>query len=452
MVEELVKIFDEIIIVPCGPRPDKETTNDILPIHRAVMADLAFGGIPKVAVDLSDLELAEFTRTWELQEKYQNLGEIWHVIGTDLTDGGNEGKSFIQREWVRGSEIWEKFNFAVFQRDSYDDMTGFGAYGNPKDFPPHSEVIHFHGTGSSSNIREKIFKRQSTNDLMHPKVHLYISRYDLYRGVPPRKQTRLVGLRDKVGLYLNSRPTLASAPLVEKMKTMLGAHLTETDPEIIVTVGGDGTMLHAIRENWRKRLPFFGINAGRRGFLMNELDPEITLWIKLSEELVVEQIPLLYVEYLGADEKWRSTLACNDAWVERSSGQTAWLQIDIDGKTRIPRMVSDGALVATAQGSTAYARAMGASPLLVGTRALILVGNNVMEPPIWKMANISLQSNITFINLGGDKRPIEGFADGESLGQIKAMKIRTSRIAAAELAFLPHRDMTEKLAELQFPK
>ena len=38
---------------------------------------------------------------------------------------------------------------------------------------------------------------------------------------------------------------------------------------LIVVIGGDGTMLHAIREHWRSRLPFLGVNAGHLGFLLN---------------------------------------------------------------------------------------------------------------------------------------------------------------------------------------
>ena len=70
MVEMMVREFGEVIVVPCGPRPDKLTTNDIDPIHRAAMADMTFGGLPNVRVELFDLENATFTRTHKLNEMF----------------------------------------------------------------------------------------------------------------------------------------------------------------------------------------------------------------------------------------------------------------------------------------------------------------------------------------------------------------------------------------------
>ena len=53
--------------------------------------------------------------------------------------------------------------------------------------------------------------------------------------------------------------------------------------------------------------------------------------------------------------------------------------------------------------------------------------------------------------LGGDKRPLNGYVDGSPIGQVRGMRVRASRIAAAELAFVPTHDMAEKIAQVQFP-
>ena len=65
-----------------------------------------------------------------------------------------------------------------------------------------------------------------------------------------------------------------------------------------MVVGGDGTMLRAIRQHWRLRLPFFGINTGHLGFLLNdsaEADPA-------AQELVLYHLPLLRVEVESLDD------------------------------------------------------------------------------------------------------------------------------------------------------
>jgi NAD kinase len=154
---------------------------------------------------------------------------------------------------------------------------------------------------------------------------------------------------------------------------------------------------------------------------------------------------------MGSGGHWLKTLAFNDAWVERATGQAAWMEVNVNDQVRLPRLVADGILLSTAAGSTAYARAMGATPLLVETPALTLVGSNTMEPPNWTSALLSLDSQVELRTLDPDKRPLMGFVDGIPQGRVEKMCVRVSRIAAVELAFCPGHDMAEKIAEIQFP-
>ena len=48
------------------------------------------------------------------------------------------------------------------------------------------------------------------------------------------------------------------------------AEFASDDPAAIVVIGGDGTMLRAIRQHWRDGLPFYGLNTGHLGFLLND--------------------------------------------------------------------------------------------------------------------------------------------------------------------------------------
>jgi nicotinic acid mononucleotide adenylyltransferase len=59
----LARDFDTVLVVPCGPRDDKATTNLLPPVFRAALADMAFEGMPGVEVDLFDLEQDRFTRS-----------------------------------------------------------------------------------------------------------------------------------------------------------------------------------------------------------------------------------------------------------------------------------------------------------------------------------------------------------------------------------------------------
>jgi NAD+ kinase len=271
-------------------------------------------------------------------------------------------------------------------------------------------------------------------------VASYIHRYGLYRGRPAGRTTAFRPDELRPVIVQDKRN-----PRALELASRFGFTQDAEEPNVVVVIGGDGTMLKAILKHWRRRLPFMGINAGRRGFLLNESE-EV-----LESDWVVRQLPLLYVESVTKDGQSRHALGFNEMWAERQTGQSAWLEVKVDGEVRLPRLVGDGALLSTAAGSTAYARAMGATPLLVDTGALLLVGNNVMEPANWKSALLSLDAVVELRTLDPEKRPVRVFVDGVLQGEVLSVKSRLSRIAAAELVFSPRHDMAQKLAEIQFP-
>lgn len=433
MAERLAVDFDRVLVIPCGPRPDKPITNDVAPIHRATMVALAFRGLERVQLELFDLEEASFSRTWELQERFADRGELWHVIGADQVTGGAVGEAVIQREWARGERIWRELRFAVFQRP--------GSPFDPADLPPQHALYEPIGPGSSSDIRERAFHHRPLDGLLTPAVAAYIERHSLYRGVRPPRSTRLSldGLRPRV--VADSWNETG-----QQIARELGP-ADEPDPDLIVVVGGDGTMLRTIRSEWHRRVPFFGVNTGHLGFLLNAKPPAAFS----GREVVVEQLPLLAVEAERADGSTTRALAFNEAWVERATGQTAWLRVAVNGEVRLDKLVADGALVATAAGSAAYARAMGAHPVPLNTPALLLVGSNVLQPAFLKPAVLPLDATVELTTLDREKRPLRGYIDGLDQGELVRVSCRVSRTAAVELAFDPAMDPAEKLARIQFP-
>ena len=101
--------------------------------------------------------------------------------------------------------------------------------------------------------------------------------------------------------------------------------------EAIVVIGGDGTMLRAIRTHWRDGLPFFGLNTGHLGFLLN--DPaDDGIW---DRDLRKYRLPLMDVEVVCPKSRPKAEVAFNDCWVERETGQTAWIEVCVNG---VPRM------------------------------------------------------------------------------------------------------------------
>ncbi|GIW96214.1 MAG: NAD kinase [Pirellulaceae bacterium] len=269
----------------------------------------------------------------------------------------------------------------------------------------------------------------------------YIERHRLYQGAPAAGQCAYRLRACRLELFYDEHNRQAA-----EMAGAL-ARYHGPDPELLVVLGGDGTMLRAVRQCWRRRIPFYGVNIGHLGFLLNEQLPDRVA----NQDLVLWELPLLYVELEYQDGSHQHAWAFNDTWVERATGQTAWLEVRVDGQVRVPHLVADGALVATAAGSTAYARAMGAVPLPLGTPALLLVGSNVLRPVSWRPVVLPVTSEVTLTTLDPVKRPLQAYVDGVALGNVCRLRVRVSRVASVEMVFTPPHDPAAKLAAIQFP-
>jgi NAD kinase len=207
-------------------------------------------------------------------------------------------------------------------------------------------------------------------------------------------------------------------------------------------------MLHAIREYWRLRLPFIGINAGHLGFLMNQ-KPFDTLD---SLEVVSYRMPMLRTLVESTSGHVQTHLAFGDAWIERKTGQAAWFGLDVDGENRVAKVVGDGLLVATPSGSSSYARAMGATPVPLDTQSLTIAGSNIFRPRFWRPLMMPADATIRIRTLDhSGKRPVQAFVDGVPAGVAKSIEVGRSNVAAVELAFARDSDLSAKLLASLLP-
>lgn len=422
---ELGRRFDRVVVVPVGPDPDRDGAWEASPVHRAALADLTFHGLPNVSVDLSDLEADDPTCFRRLAERYGRGDDLWVAATAETLSDSTRRKA-------SGAEaVWNDASFVVLN----DGQDAAGS------LPPKHLVIETPVADRGKEIRRSALEHRLLRDELEPRTADYIRRHRLYQGMTPGRNT--VKKFDPVRIMLDIDQ--ANERAVERAKELRA--LESNDPDLIIVLGGDGTMLRSIHKHWRRRLPFFGLNVGHVGHLLNDSRQPFAN----GAELLLYQLPLLWVEMEQIDGTMVSGLAFNDAWVERATGQTAWVRVTVDGAVRMERVVADGMLVSTAAGSTSYARAMGAPPLPFHTPLLLLVGSNVFTPPSWKTAALRIESEVLIETPDSNRRPLVGYIDGTSQGTVRSMRVRTSRIAAVELAFLNEHDPMEKLARIQFP-
>jgi NAD+ kinase len=156
--------------------------------------------------------------------------------------------------------------------------------------------------------------------------------------------------------------------LLEKQWTLDPDH-----PEVVISVGGDGTFLRAIHtyQDHLSDLSFVGLHTGTLGFLTNYACEE---WEEMIEDLVLGQyqtleLPLLEV-CVETQGVCHTVVAVNEMRVENVI-RTQLLDVSIDGK-HLETFRGNGICVSTQVGSTAYNRSLGGAILYEGLNALQL--------------------------------------------------------------------------------
>jgi NAD+ kinase len=142
-----------------------------------------------------------------------------------------------------------------------------------------------------------------------------------------------------------------------------------------IVIGGDGTMLAIARQLAPFKVPLIGINQGRLGFITDiPLDRMLPLLSDmLAGKAESEQRTLLEAVVMRAGEKIFEALAFNDVVVSRGAGAgMVELRVEVDGRFMYNQR-SDGLIVATPTGSTAYALSAGGPLLHPNVTGIVLV-------------------------------------------------------------------------------
>ncbi len=145
------------------------------------------------------------------------------------------------------------------------------------------------------------------------------------------------------------------SPDAEQARNILVEKYPSVAPEeadVIVALGGDGFMLEAIHRNLELGKPIYGMNRGTVGFLLNAFDEDDLLErLEAAHEEVLNPLRMQVTTDSGIVQ---NAYGFNEVSLHRQSRQAANLQVSIDGKIRIDRLMCDGCLVSTPAGSPAY--------------------------------------------------------------------------------------------------
>lgn len=221
-----------------------------------------------------------------------------------------------------------------------------------------------------------------------------------------------------------------------------------SEADAIVVLGGDGFMLDILKQYQDLELPFYGINKGTVGFLMNQNQNENLLnKLNQAEETIIHPLKMHAKKIDGSEE---DHLAINEVSILRSGSQAAKLKIVVDNLVRLEELVCDGALVSTPAGSTAYNYSAHGPILPIDSNILALTAMAAFRPRRWRGALIPSNAKIEFFIKDSNKRPVSAYADSKEVKNISCVKIESEDDVYYKLLFDKGHGLQERILREQF--
>jgi NAD+ kinase len=222
------------------------------------------------------------------------------------------------------------------------------------------------------------------------------------------------------------------------------------EADLIVALGGDGFLLHILRErlNLGQVCPVFGMNRGTVGFLMNEWRIDgLAERIERAKRFTVKPLEMKAVT---DDGETISHHAINEVSLLRETREPARIEISLNGRVVMPELVCDGVLVATPAGSTAYNLSAAGPILPLNSKLLALTPISPFRPRRWRGAIIPDDLKISFRVLDPEKRPVSAVADQIEVRDVATVEVCVDPTDVLTLLFDPEHALDERITMEQF--
>ena len=215
------------------------------------------------------------------------------------------------------------------------------------------------------------------------------------------------------------------------------------DADLLIVIGGDGFMLQTLKKYRKLQKTFYGINSGNYGFLMNKYSPK-NIIKNLSKTKMISISPLQMI-VKNNKRQIKKHLAINEVSILRQSRQAASLSIKHGSKQIIKKLVSDGVLVSTPAGSTAYNLSVHGPILSLNSKKLSISPISPFRPRRWKGKIVSDKTKIIIKNLNPKKRPISAVADNIEVRNAKNIIIQTNQKIKFNLLYDRNKSLQKKI-------
>jgi len=220
------------------------------------------------------------------------------------------------------------------------------------------------------------------------------------------------------------------------------------EADVIIALGGDGFMLHALHQYMGQNKSIYGMNRGTVGFLLNKYDEANLLErIKAAESITLHP---LRMRAKKTDGTIVEAVAINDVYLLRETRFTARVRISVDSKVRLDELVCDGVLVATPAGSTAYNLSAHGPIVPLGAGVLALTPISAFRPRRWRGALLPHDAKVKFEILQSTHRPVSAVADTHEVRDVSEVVVEEDRSIDLVLLFDSEHSLSERILQEQF--
>ena len=243
----------------------------------------------------------------------------------------------------------------------------------------------------------------------------------------------------------NKKSTKIKKLLIKKIN-----HNKFKQENLVIVIGGDGFMLETLKKNKDSKKNFYGINSGNYGFLMNKFSLK-NIINNLTKANMISISPLQMI-VKNKKNQIKKCLAINEVSVLRQSRQAASLSIKQGSKKIIKKLVSDGVLVSTPAGSTAYNLSVHGPILSLNSKKLSISPISPFRPRRWKGKIVNDKSRIVITNLNPSKRPISAVADNSEVRNARYVIVKIDNKIKFNLLYDKNRSLQKKIKLEQLRK
>jgi len=219
---------------------------------------------------------------------------------------------------------------------------------------------------------------------------------------------------------------------------------------LFVVIGGDGFMLQILKKYYKLEKSFYGINSGNYGFLMNKFSKK-NLIKNLNKSNLVTINPLEML-VINKNNQKKKSIAINEISILRQSRQAANISIIANKKKVIKNLISDGVLISTPAGSTAYNLSVHGPILSLDSNKLAITPISPFRPRRWKGITVNEKSKIIIKNLNPNKRPISAVADNYEVRNAKNIIKKVNKKIKFNLIYNKNKSLQKKIKIEQLRK